>query len=540
MRKFLAELRRRNVFKVATLYVVVAWALMQGADVMFPALNLPAWTVTLVAALVIVGFPVALMLAWAYELTSSGVARDRPGVDTDANTERSPTPQALEQPSTHYTPIATPAAAAKPAIDDRRRSLAVLPFADLSPGHDHEYFADGLTEELLNALARVAGLRVPSRTSCFAFRGQDIDVAAVAERLRVSHVLEGSVRRSGERVRITAKLVDTGTDSHLWAETYDRTLDDIFAIQGDIAHQIVGALELRLRPQDASDPTTTDAPAYELYLKGLGLLNRFGPKSLRSAMEAFRRATELDPRFAKAWAGLSAVHSAFAAYHSGGAAAIAASDEASRRAVALAPHVAEVHTARAVSFSAQQRYEEAAAEFDRAVELNPRSLDAWYQYGRMELHRGDLPRALELFEKAMQTDPEDYQSPFLVAPIHRKLGDEKKALEIERRGCALAQRHIESYPDNARAYFLAIVALYNIGERDKAFEWADKAVAIDPTDGNTRYNVACFYAQLGEADRAFEFLRGSIASRSWAENDPELDPIRGDPRFQEFLATLPA
>ena len=537
MRKFIAELRRRNVVKVGTVYVVVAWALMQGADVMFPALNLPAWTVTLVAALVIVGFPVALMLAWAFQLTPTGVARDKTDVDARVGTESKPDPQVLVVPTTSATPAAVPAAAAV-ASDDRRRSLAVLPFADLSPGHDHEYFADGLTEELLNALARVAGLRVPSRTSCFAFRGKDVDVAAVAERLRVSHVLEGSVRRSGERVRITAKLVDTGSDSHLWSETYDRTLDDIFAIQADIARQIVGALQLRLHPQDATDATTKDAQAYELYLKGLGFLSRFGPKSLSSAIEAFTSATELDPTFAKAWAGLSAAHSALATYHSGGAPAIRASDEASRRAVDLAPHVAEVHTARAVSFSAQQRFEEAAAEFEYAVKLNPRSFDAWYQYARTALHRGDLSKALELFEKAMDVDPDDYQSPLIAAPVYRKIGNERKASEAERRGCALAARHLESYPDNARAYFLATAALYNIGERNKAFEWADKAIAIDPDDGNTRYNIACFYAQVGEADRAFEFLRGSITSRSWAENDPELDPIRGDPRFREFLATL--
>ena len=218
--------------------------------------------------------------------------------------------------------------------------------------------------------------------------------------------------------------------------------------------------------------------------------------------------------------------------------ALAASDEASRRAVELAPEVAEVHTARAVSFTAQERYDEAAAEFERAVKLNPRSFDAWYQYARTALHQGDLPKALELLEKAMEMDPDDYQSPLIAAPAYRKLGNEAKATEAERRGCALAARHLESYPDNARAYFLATAALYNIGEREKAFEWADKATAIDPDDGNTRYNLACFYAQVDEPDRAFAFLQGSIASRSWAENDPELDPIRDDPRFREFLATL--
>jgi adenylate cyclase len=150
-----------------------------------------------------------------------------------------------------------------------------------------------------------------------------------------------------------------------------------------------------------------------------------------------------------------------------------------------------------------------------------------------------MQQALELFEKASEVDPDDYQSPLLAAPIYRKLGNEKKAVEADRRGVALAERHLENYPDNARAYFLAAASLLNIGERNKAFDWAEKAVAIDPDDPNTRYNIACFYAQAGETDRAMAFLQGSMTSRSWVANDPELDPIRDDPRFKAFVETLP-
>lgn len=527
MREFFIELRRRNVVKVATVYVVVGWGVIQAADVLFPALTLPKWTVTLVVALVIAGFPISLMLAWAFELTPSGIGRDnKKAVSTDTPIDR--------RIETAPVPIG-----ATTHLEAReQRSLAVLPFVDMSPGHDHEYFADGLAEELLDALARVADLRVPSRTSCFAFKGKDVDVAMVAERLRVSHVLEGSVRRSGERIRVAAKLVETSRDTQLWSEIYDRQIEDIFAIQSDIARQIVSSLQLRLLPQNAIHATTRDASAYELYLRGLNFLHRFGPKSVRFAIDMFRRATELDPKFAKAWAGLAKAHASLAIYYSGGAADLQSSDEASCRSMELAPGLAEAHTARGVSLLAQERYDEAAAQFECAVTQNPRSFDAWYQYARTALHQGALEKALELFEKASEVDPDDFQSPLIAAPVYRKLGYEAKALEAERRGVALAESHLQSYPDNARAYFLATAALDNLGECEKAVDWADRAVAIDPDDATTRYNVACFYAQVGDTDKAFAFLQGSVTSRTWLDNDPELDPIRDDPRFHALLRTL--
>ena len=391
MREFFSELRRRNVFKVATVYVVVGWGVIQAADVLFPALTLPKWTVTLVVALVFAGFPISLMLAWAFELTPSGIARDtKKAISTD-------TELAAVDRRNETAPVAIGATTHLEVRE--QRSLAVLPFVDMSPGHDHEYFADGLAEELLDALARVADLRVPSRTSCFAFKGKDVDVAVVAERLRVSHVLEGSVRRSGERIRIAAKLVETSSDTQLWSEIYDRQIDDIFVIQSDIARQIVSALQLRLRPQDTVHATTRDASAYELYLRGLSFLHRFGPKNVRFAIDMLRRATELDPRFAKAWAGLAKAHATLAIYYSGGAAELQASDEASCRSMELAPGLAEAHTARGVSLLAQKRYDEAAAQFEFAVKQNPRSFDAWYQHARTALHQGALEKALELFER---------------------------------------------------------------------------------------------------------------------------------------------
>ena len=516
-------MRQRNVIKVALVYLAAGWVLMQIVDVMFPALALPPWALTLVASLLMLGFPIALVLAWALELTPEGIRR-APGKGAAEAPAGAPTQSGAQ-------PVAGEGAA---------KSIAVLPFADMSPEHDQEYFSDGLTEELLNVLTRVPDLRVASRTSCFAFKDKNADIRTVAERLQVSHVVEGSVRKAGERIRITAQLIEADTDSHLWSETWDRDVGDIFAIQDDIARSIVDVLALKLRPGDEPDATTRDPRAYDLYLKGLSFYHRFGPKSQVYAIDLFKRATKLDPGFAKAWAGLAGSHAILAVYHGGGEAALAATDEASRKAIELAPELAEAHTARAIAYSAMQRFDDAAREFEHAIRLNPQLYEAWYYYARTAMHQNRPRRALELYERAAEVNPDDYQVPLLSAPVYRSLGMEDKAREAGRRGVMLAERHVEDYPDNARAYFLASSPLVDLGRMEQAIEWVERAIAIDPDDPSTRYNVACFYAQLGEIEKALDYLEGSVTSRSWLESDPDLDPLRSHPRFQAYVETLAA
>jgi len=253
MKGFFRQLRKRHVFKVGFAYLVVSWLVLQLADVIFPALSLPEWSITLVLGLLVVGFPVALVLAWVFDLTPDGIER---------TLDEQPVP---DQPVAGSTADPPPAPAPATA-----QSLAVLPFSDFSAEQDQEHFCDGLTEELLNVLTGIPGLRVASRTSCFAFKGKDLDLGAVGDKLSVAHVLEGSVRKSGNKVRVTGQLIEVATDSHLWSETYDRELDDIFAIQDDIAARILDVLKLKLGAGGRHDPTTTNARAYEYFLRGRG------------------------------------------------------------------------------------------------------------------------------------------------------------------------------------------------------------------------------------------------------------------------------
>ncbi len=287
--RFYHELRRRKVIRVAIVYAFVAWLLIEVASVVFPGLLLPDWTVRLVIALAIIGFPIALVMAWAIELTPDGIKR-----------ESGTSEQAAEV-------VATKSITERET--DERRSIAVLPFLNLSNDPENEYFSDGMAEELLNLLCKLPQLTVASRTSSFSFKEKDIDLGTVAGKLGVDVILEGSVRRSGDRVRITAQLIDGKSDRHLWSETYDRELKDIFAVQDEIAHHIVEALEIKLTPTQQRSiqkkATTGDMDAYDFYLRGRYFFER---KELDYAQQMFEKAIEQDPEFVLAWAAAAECH----------------------------------------------------------------------------------------------------------------------------------------------------------------------------------------------------------------------------------------
>jgi adenylate cyclase len=517
------ELRDRGVVKVGVTYLVAAWVALQVADVAFPAMGLPESAVTLVLGLLTLGFPLAIALAWAFDITPDGIRRaDARAPTTEVDAEAQEDASSPEPPSPP-----TPG-----------RSIAVLPFPDMSAERDQEHFCDGLTEELLNVLTRIPELRVASRTSCFAFKGQDVDLQSVAEKLRVDHVLEGSVRKSGNRVRITAQLIEAATDSHLWSETYDRELDDIFAIQDDIAAQVLDALKLKLSAQPLVDPTTGSAKAYEYFLSGQGYEISLSARGLARATELFQRAVEADPEFLRAWIALARVTATRALFLGCDDPCPAIAEEAGERAMRLALDRADSHLARGFGHMASKRYADAERDFLKAIELDPVQAIAHHYVARSAYHRGQMEKALEHFARATTLDPEDYESPLLALGIYEKTGDREGELRAARTGVERAERHLEDYPDNQRAYYLGIAGLVSLGQMDRAREWAEHTLAIDPNDPPTRYNLSCFYARAGDIERALDLLETAITSRSWIANDPDLASLHGHPRFEALLESL--
>ena len=512
---FMEELKRRKVIRVGVAYLVAAWLLLQVADVLLDPLKVPQWLMPALIVLVTLGFPFALVMAWAFEITPGGVQRDAGDNSADEPSLRSQVDS--------------------PAPD--KLSIAVLPFADISPDCDNEHFTDGLTEELLNALRRIPDLRVASRTSCFAFKAKDADVAEVAEKLRVHHLVEGSVRKSGNKLRVAVQLIETSSDTHLWSECYDENLNEIFSMQEDISKRICNALQITLHKKDAPNPTTQDPQAYDYYLRGLGFFTAKGGADLDFAIDMFTRATQLDNDFVKAWMKLTVSRAMSAIYH-GKESSRAKAEAAAGELLRLAPGQADTYSACGWSLVAAERYDEAMVQFEKAIAIDANNFDAHNNYARAAFHQGNLKTALEMFEKAATCDPEDWETILLSIQIYQKFGDQTGLAAACREGLRRVERFLQVYPNNQRAYYLGAFALVAIGEEKKAHEWVEKALAIAPEDSATRYNIGCFYTKVGDSDKAFANLKQSITSRSWVESDPSLDPLRDDPRFPEYLKTL--
>jgi non-specific serine/threonine protein kinase len=426
-------------------------------------------------------------------------------------------------------------------------SIAVLPFVNMSSDKDQEFFCDGIAEELINSLIRAGGLRVASRTSAFGFKGKQLNIRQIGDELKVETVLEGSVRKAGNRVRINAQLVNVGDGYQLWAEVFDREMEDIFAIQDEIGRSISRELKGVLIEAEEETRAPVKAPtenvkAYEFYLRGRQLFHLLSPTNLERARRLFRRACEIDPDYARAWAGVADCSSLMYMKWDATETQLEQAEEASRKALELGPDLAESHLARGLAVSLKQDYDEATAEFEEALRLNPELFEAYYYFGRACAAQQKPERAAELYEQACRLRPEDYVVPSLLGGTYKKLGRKNEAEGAFRRSVEAAEAHLELFPNESRAWNLGAVAQAVLGNDDKAREWASKALEADPEEPLVLYNVACTYSQLGDIDDALECLDEAITfgwgQKEWLEQDSDLDPLRDHPRFQALRDRL--
>jgi TolB-like protein len=439
----IAELKRRNVFRVGVAYVLLAWVVIQVTDTVGPAISLPEWTLTVVTWFGVIGFPFALFFAWAFELTPDGIRREK-DVDRAASVTHStgrkidfviigllvvallfvvlfddspPAPTAADQgPEKQAAPV---------AVGERTYdSIGVLPFDNMSSDPEQEYLSDGIAEELLNALAKLQNLQVAARTSSFAFKGQKQSITEIGSKLNVDTILEGSVRKSGNKLRITAQLIDTADGYHLWSETYDRELTDVFQIQDDITKAIVAALRVHLDTGEAPVVKASEATsmeAYDAYLRGKHQLRQSGESAFRAALTSFREATEIDPGFAPAWAGraLTVMYLRETDFYGD-----IPRDEARLlarnnidRALALDSELAEAYVAEGMLLADDYRYDEALQSFDKAVTINPSLAEGWTWRARILGRFGYIREARENMLKALRLDPLDAGTAFFGANL---------------------------------------------------------------------------------------------------------------------------
>ena len=567
---FFAELKRRNVFRVALAYVVLAWIIMQVGDTLAPALRLPESVNSILAFFLILGFPLAMFLAWAFELTPEGLKLEK---DVNRDTSITPTTgRKLDRTIIALLVVALgyfiwqsqlPSNEPEPTTSNDQ-SIAVLPFENMSSDAEQEYFSDGLSEELLNLLAKIPELRVSSRSSAFSYKGKDFKISDVGRELNVAHVLEGSVRKSGNKVRITAQLIEAETDVHLWSETWDRTLDDVFVIQDEIAKAVVDELKVRLLgelPQVAA----TDGEAYSLYLQARYALNQRTFESLARGEELMKSAIDIDSNYAPAWAYLAFIYSAQ------GDVGYRLTDEVYRlgidsvdRALELDPNYGRAHAILSdllTSFGGD--YRGGKREIDRALALDSSDIDTLYHASIIETNSGNPERGLELALEMTELDP--LFAPGIVALlyIYEVLGQFDKAI-------AAGRRLQEISPDAfGTSYYVANALMFN-GDVDEAMQVignekldgfrntglaalhflagdiaeSDKALAAlkAAERGGWDYQHVQVHAVRGELDEAFAALDKAYESRDSGVQlvlgDPYLENLRGDPRYEEFVQRI--
>lgn len=484
-------------------------------------------------------------------ITISGPARDHLGNRLDLKFEDmgEQTLKNIERPIRVYrvcldNPPARETLPAQPPQDGQleKPSIAVLPFNNMSGDPEQEYFSDGITEDIITDLSNVSGLFVVARNTAFTYKGKPVKVQQVAQELGVRFILEGSVRKAGPRVRVTGQLIHGKDGGHVWAARFDRDLTDIFAIQDEITHAIVEQLKVKLLPQERKvigQAPTDNIEAYTYYLRGREFLHRHSKSYYQLARRMFTKAVELDPLYARAYAGIADCDSfLFLHYHVDvGTDSILAT---TAKALALDDRLAEAHASRGLALSVGQRYDEAMAELEQAVALDPNLFEAYYLYGRASFAQGKLDRAAALFERAAEIKPNDYQSLCLLIQTYRSLGREAESKAAARKGIERAERELTLHPEDPRPAYLGASALVELGESERSREWLSRALAIDPDDPMTQYNVACGYATLGDIDAAFDLLERWLSfanheTKAWIKHDSDLDTLRSHPRYQKVL-----
>src|SRR5436190_8575671 len=579
-RNFFAELKRRNVYKVVVAYAIVGWLLVQVATQVFPFFEIPNWAVRLVVLAIVIGFPIALVIAWAFELTPEGLKRTE-DVDLAA---------AAQQPRHRAWIVVVIIAGAmslglfmlgrygfrenKSLLNETSaKSIAVLPFVNMSADKADEYLSDGVSEELITALSKITGLQVKARTSSFAFKGKNEDIQKIGELLHVSHLLEGSVAKAGNKLRITAQLIQASDGNHLWSETYDRDMQDIFAVRSEVAQKVAAILKVRLLGEDKKQldkKPTENLEAYNLYRQGRYYGDQVSEEGIKKALPFFEQAIQKDPRFALAYAGMADTYVAAADAFIAPREAFSKAKEAALKAIELDDTLAEAHASlgllhyhydwdwaaaekefkRALVLNSQSawsyaaysqflggmgRVEEANEQGRRALELDPLSVTARWCLGWAFLSAGRSDEAIEELSKAMELDPNSAWARTFLGRAYLSKG-------MQQRGIEELEKARHDGPDDAFVLGLLGYGYAVTGRRADALKVLQRFDEMEKHRYVSRAARVYVYAGLGDKDKAFEWLEKAYQERSdalaWFRQEPESKSLRTDPRFAVLMRKI--
>ena len=577
---FFSELKRRNVYKVAVAYAIVGWLLVQVATQVFPFFEIPNWAVRLVVLAIVIGFPIALVIAWAFELTPEGLKRTE---DADL-AQQSPRKSrawiyivivgALLSVGLFFVgrySARNTASAARTELP--AKSIAVLPFVNMSADKNDEYLSDGVSEELITALSKITGLQVKARTSSFAFKGKNEDIQKIGELLHVSHLLEGSVAKAGNKLRITAQLIQASDGNHEWSDTYDREMQDIFAVRSEVAQQVAETLKVRLLGEDKrkiDKKPTENLEAYNLYRQGRFYADKLSEEGMTKAVPFFQQAIEKDPHFALAYAGMADNYVIAADAIIPPREAFSKAKEAALKAIELDDSLAEAHASlglvhyhydwdwpaaeqelkRAISLNPQSaqsytlythylagmgRYDEAKKYGARALELDPLSVSAHWFLGWGAIYAGRSDEAIGFFSKALELDPNNPWTRWFLGRAYLLSGNSSRAIEEMETGLRFG-------PDDPLGLGFTGYVYAVTGRRADALKILQRLDELQKRRFISTISRVYVYAGLGDKDKAFEWLEKAYEERSdslaWFRFDPESKSLRSDPRFAVLMRKI--
>ena len=575
-------MKRRNVYKVAVAYAIVGWLLIQIATQVFPFLEIPNWVVRLIIALVAIGFPIALVIAWAFEATPEGIKRTE-DVDLAAQT-RTPKKHAwiyivvigaavsiaLFFAGRYTAPSREDGSRQRGTASLAEQSIAVLPFVNMSADKNDEYLSDGVSEELITALSKITGLQVKARTSSFAFKGKNEDIQKIGELLHVSHLLEGSVAKAGNKLRITAQLIQAADGNHEWSDTYDREMQDIFAVRSEVAQQVAETLKIRLLGEEKrkiDKKPTENLEAYNLYRQGRFYADKLSEEGMTRAVPLFQQAIEKDPRFALAYAGLAdnyviaadAIIPPREAFSKAKEAALraielddslaeahaslglvhyhydwdwAGAEKELKRALELNPKSAQSHTLYTHFLAGMGRYDEAKKYGAHALELDPLSVSAHWFLGWGAIYAGRNDEAIGFFSKALELDPNNPWTRWFLGRAYLFSGNSPRAIEEIETGLRFG-------PDDPLGLGFAGYVYAVTGRRADALKILQRLDELQKRRFISTISRVYVYAGLGDKDKTFEWLEKAYQERSdslaWFRFDPESKSLQNDPRFAALM-----
>jgi adenylate cyclase len=578
LRNFFGELKRRNVYKVAIAYAVIAWLLIQIATQTFPFFEIPNWIVRAVIVLLLLGFPVALVIAWAFELTPEGLKRTEVADELPRKSARSRAwiyiviVAGAISVGVFFFGRYTATSKQSGLTEVPPKSIAVLPFVNMSADKNDEYLSDGISEELITALSKITGLQVKARTSSFAFKGKSEDIQKIGELLHVSHLVEGSVAKAGNRLRISAQLIQASDGNHLWSDTYDREMQDIFAVRSDVAQQVVQALQVKLGVEATRALTqkpTENLKAFQYYMQGRASTQRRTRDDLLAAIRYYQKAIEEDPNYALAYAGLADAYGALGFY--GYIAPIEArrkQEEGGRKALALDENLAEAHAALGAAYMAfaPSDFSLGDRELRHAIELSPSLALAHSYLGNSLVRQGRVDKGLEEYLRARELDPLASNFARNVAMPYYLKRDYVRALDLLRQANELGPAFTSTWEigvyiqnklldetlaelekakgerknDSILIYDTGMVYAAQ-GKRAEALQIIKELEEISGTNLSQAHWIAKIYATLNEKEMAFSWLERGLATEAigvFYKDEPVWDPIRSDSRFNDLLRRM--